>query len=91
MTGDFNIKDNIWDFSYLFCSFQSNSLIDIANLIDLCLSKSTNQVSTKYLYNIEDSNSIIDLIFLRPNSLEIDNHIIYLEWRYSLDHAPFNS
>ena len=33
------------------------------------------------------SNSIIDLMFLKPNSLEIDNYIIHLEWRYLSDYA----
>ena len=55
--------------------------------MDLCLSKSTNQVPTRYSDNIEDSDSIIDLMFLRPNSLKIDNHTIYPEWRYLLNHT----
>ena len=50
------------------------------------MSKSTNQVHTRYLDNVEDSDSIIDLIFLRPNYLEINNHIIYPEYKYSLNH-----
>ena len=47
--------------------------------MNLCVSKSTNQVSTRYLDNSSDSNLVIDLIFLHLNSLEFNNHIIYPE------------
>ena len=87
ITDDFNIRDNIWDLSHSSRSFHSNSLIDIADSIDLMLSKPTNQVPTRYLDNIEDIDSVIDLMFLKPNSLEINNYTIYPEWKYSLDHA----
>ena len=90
ITEDFNIRDNIWDPSYSFCSFHSDSLIDIADLIDLCLLKSTNQIPTRYLDNIEDLDSVINLMFLRPNSLEIDNHTIYPEWRLSSNYTPLS-
>ena len=38
--------------------------------------------------NQTNSNLIIDLIFLQPNSLELNNHTIYPEWRLSSDHVP---
>ena len=41
--------------------------------------KFTNQVLTKYSDNIYNINSVIDLIFLRLNSLEFDNHTIHSE------------
>jgi len=50
-------------------------LIDITNTFDLSFLYSTNFVSTRYLDNDNYSNSVIDFIFLRPNSLEFDNHI----------------
>lgn len=56
--------------------------------MDLCLSKATNQVSTRYSNNTNESNSIINLMFLRANLLELNNHMIHLEWRYLSDHAP---
>ena len=58
-----------WDPLYLFHSVYSNLLIDIANTFDLYFLYSTNFVSTRC------SNSVIDLMFLRPNSLEFDSHI----------------
>jgi len=85
MAGDFNIKDsNIFPFH----SVYSDLLTDIADSIDLCLSKSTNQIPTRYSDNVNDSNTTIDLMFLRPNSLEFNNHTIHPEHWYSSDHTP---
>ena len=50
-------------------------LIDITNTFDLSFLYSTNFVSTRYLDNNNYSNSVIDLMFLRPNSLEFDSYI----------------
>jgi len=50
-------------------------LIDITNTFDLSFLYSTNFVSTRYLDNDNYSNSVINLMFLRPNSLEFDSHI----------------
>ena len=50
-------------------------LIDIINTFDLSFLYSTDFVSTRYLDNNNYSNSVIDLMFLRPNSLEFDSHI----------------
>jgi len=88
MTGDFNIRDNIWDLSFSYHFFYSDLLTDIADSMDLYLSKSTNQVSTRYSDNTNESNSVINFMFFRPNSLELDNHMIHLELRYLSDHAP---
>ena len=49
--------------------------------------KSINQVFTRYLDNQDNLNLTIDLMFLRPNSSEPDNHTIYSEQRLSSDHA----
>ena len=88
MAGDFNIRDNSWDPSISFHSVHSDLLTDIASFLDFLLSNSTSQVSTRYLDNTNNSNSIIDLIFLRPNSLEFNNYTIYPKFQYSSDHAP---
>ena len=55
-------------------------LIDISNSLDLSLSKSNNQVSTRYLDNTQDMNSVINLIFLRLNFSEFDYYTIYPEF-----------
>ena len=63
------------------------TLTNIIDSMNLCILRPTNQVSTRYLENQNDSNLVIDLMFLRPDSLELDNHTIYPEWKLSLDHA----
>jgi len=63
-------------------------LSDIADSLDLLLSNPTNQVPTGYSDNTNDANSVIDLMFLRPNFSEINNHTICPKLQYSLDHAP---
>ena len=48
MTGDFNIRDNLWDPNYPHYSIHSDLLFDIADLLYLDLSEPTNCVSTRY-------------------------------------------
>ena len=64
MTGDFNICDSLWDLSFSYYSSISNNLFAIADSFDLCLSYPSDLVPTRYLDNSNDSNSVIDLIFL---------------------------
>ena len=77
MTGDFDIRDNIWNSLISFNLIYSNLLVDVADSFDLLLSLSTNQVPTRYSDNVNNANFVIDIIFLRPNSLEFDNYTIY--------------
>jgi len=51
-------------------------LIDATDSFDLRLSISNIQVLTWYTDNFNDSNSVINLIFLWADSLEINNHSI---------------
>ena len=53
----------------------------------LGLSYPTNSISTRYSDGDQSSNLIIDLIFLRYSSEELDNHSIYPEWRLLSDYA----
>ena len=88
MTGDFNIRDSLWDHFFLFHSSTSNDLIIIADSFDLALSLLTNPGPTRYSDMARESNSVIDLMFLCNGSSELDQHTILLEsWLFS-DHAP---
>jgi len=88
MTDDFNIRDSIWDPFYLFYLSHSNSLLEIADSLDLKLSNSIQQISTQYLDNANNTNLVIDLFFLCSNSMEINNHSINPDIWYLSDHAP---
>jgi len=77
MTGDFDIRDSIWNSLISFNLIYSNLLVDVADSFDLLLSLSTNQVPTRYSDNVNNANFVIDIIFLRLNSLEFDNYTIY--------------
>ena len=47
--------------------------------MDLCMSKATKCVSTRYLDNQNDLNLVIDLMFLHLNSSELNNYMIHSE------------
>jgi len=79
MTGDFNIRNSFWDPLYLYHSIYSNLLIDIIDSLLLELLYPTNLVPTRYLDSDRSSNLVIDPMFLRYGSKELDNHSIYLE------------
>ena len=74
-----NIKDRDSNSLYLFYLTYSNFLFDIMNYFDLRLSYPIQQVLTCYSDNTNNTNSVIDLFFLHPNSIEFDNHIIVSE------------
>jgi len=78
ITGDFNIRDSIWGPNFSHHSTHSDLLIDIADSMNFCLLSPTNQFLTRYSDNHNDSNLVINLIFLRQDSLELDNYMIHL-------------
>jgi len=88
MTGDFNIRDNLWDLLYPHYSSQSDNLFIIADCFNLELSITTNQVPTRYPNNNQEINLVIDLMFLHFSSSKMDNHTIHSDWRLTSDHAP---
>jgi len=63
MTGDFNIRDSLWDSNFLFHSVHSDMLFNIADSFSLALSKPIENFPTRFSDNDQNSNSVIDLIF----------------------------
>ena len=88
MMGDFNIWDSLWDSSYNHHSSISDDLFAIADSFNLSLSCPTDQVPTRYSDNSNDSNSVIDLMFLYCNSYELNTHLIHPEWHLTSDYTP---
>ena len=60
---------------------------DFNDTFNLFFSYPTHSVPTRYLDNSENSNPVINLMFLRPNSSELDNHSILPELWYPLNHV----
>jgi len=90
MTGNFNIRDSLWDSVFPFHSSVSDNLIIIADSFNLSLSTPTNPCPTRYSDTAGESNSVIDLIFLHCGSYELDHHSIHPGNCLSLDHAPLS-
>jgi len=88
MMGDFNIRDNLWDPSFPFHSSISDDLIMVADSFDLSLLAPINPGPTRFSDTAGESNLVIDLMFLRCGSAELDRHFILSDYRLSSDHAP---
>ena len=88
ITGNFNIRNSIWNPSFPHHSTISDNLMIIADSFNLDLSIPTNQVSTRYLDMVSKANSVIDLMFLQSGSNELNNHSIHPKWQLSSDYAP---
>ena len=89
MTSDFNIWDSLWDLSFFHHSSISNDLLIIVDSFNLELSSTTDPIPTRYSDNVNDSNSVIDLMFLHSRSSKLNNHSIHPDWWLMSDHAPF--
>ena len=88
MMGDFNIRDSLWDLNFPFHSVHSDILFDIADLFLLDISKPTENLSTRFSNNDQNSNLVLDLVFLWPFLSEFNHHYIHPDWRLLSDHAP---
>ena len=77
ITGNFNIKDSMWDLNFSYHLPHRDILFEVADSFQLELSKPTEPFLTRYSDNQQDSNSVIDLIFLRPEFTDLNNHLIY--------------
>ena len=87
MTGNFNIRDSIWNSSFPHHSSFSDNLMIIVDSFNLKLLFPTNHVPTRYLDSDMRSNSVINLIFLQSGSIEINTYFIYLDLCLLSDHA----
>ena len=90
MTGNFNIRDSLWDPSFLHHFSISDDLLIIADSFQLSLSTSINSYPTRYSDIAEEANSTIDLMFLRYRSTELNQHSIHPDWRLTSDHTPLS-
>jgi len=90
MTGDFNIRDSLWDLSFPFHSSISDDLIIIADSFNLALSTPINPCPTRYSDTTEEANSIIDLMFLHYGLSGLNHHSILPESHLSSDHTPLS-
>ena len=90
MTGDFNIRDNNWNLLYLHYSTYMNILREIVDSFNLKLSIPIDQVPTYYTNSPQDSNSVLDLMFLNVNVEEFNNHMISLNLSSPSNHASLS-
>ena len=88
MTGDFNIRDSLWDSNFPFHSIHSDMLFDIADSFSLALSNLTENFPTRFSDNNQNSNLVLDLVFTQPSSMKFNHHHIHPDWRLISDHAP---
>jgi len=87
MTGDFNIRDSLWDPSFPHHLSISDDLLIIADLFNLNLSISTNSYPTRYSDTEGKANLVIDLMFLCNRSNELNSHSIHPDWHLTSDCA----
>jgi len=87
MTGDFNIRDSLWDPSFPHHSSISDDLLIIADSFNLNLLIPTNSYPTRYSDTESKANSVINLMFLCNGSNELNSHSIHPDWHLTSDHA----
>ena len=87
MTGDFNIRNSLWDSSFPHHSSISDNLMIITDSFNLTLLTPTNPSPTIFLDMAGEVNSVINLMFLQYGSSELNQHSICLDHHLSSDHA----
>jgi len=86
MTGDFNIKDSLWNPSFPHHSSISNNLFILADSFNLDFSTPTYPISTRYSDTSGELDSVINLIFLCCGSSELNSYSIHPSWRLTSDY-----
>jgi len=76
MTGNFNIRDSLWDPTFPHHSTISDDLFIIADSFNLILFTVTNPCPTRYSDVPGKANSVLNLMFLRFGSPKLDSHHI---------------
>ena len=64
MTGNFNIRDSLWDTSFPHHSSISDDLMIIADSFNLALSTPTSPSPTRFSDMVGEASLVIDLMFL---------------------------
>ena len=90
MTGDFDIRDSLWDTSFPHHSSISDDLLINADSFNLALLSPTNLCPTRYSDMVGESNSTINLMFLWYGSNNINQHSIHPDWHLTSDYAPLS-
>ena len=85
MTDDFNIRDNDWNSSYPHHLSHTDTLLEIANIFGLDLF-----MPIKFSDNFQNLNSVLNLMFLRTRSEELNNHLIFPDLQSPSDHTPLS-
>jgi len=75
--GNFNIRDSDWDPNFCHYSIHTKDLFTITDSLGLELSLLLNPGPTRFADNTQDSNSIIDLVFLPPKNRGFGQHMLY--------------
>ena len=88
ITGDFNIRNSLWDATFPHHSTISDNLMIVADLFNLVLSTLTNSCPTRYSNMAGEANLVIDLMFFQYGSSKLNQHSIHPECYLSLDHVP---
>lgn len=83
--GDFKIRNNNWNSSYSHHSNHTDFLKKIANSLNLKLS-----LLMQYANNLQDSNLVLNLIFLYPNTKKFNNHFILPNFQKPFDYTPLS-
>ena len=82
ITGDFNIRDSDWDPLTYHHSMHTDDLMTIVDSLDLELSHPSNPGPTRFADNPQNSNFILDLVFLLPDNPGFGKHILHPEiWK----------